>query len=327
MNRPLLNVTGLTKYFPVKAGSFAAAGGRQLRAVNNVSFSLAAGRTLGLVGESGCGKSTTGRLVLRLIEPSAGTLELDGRDLLSVSGTELKRLRRRMQIIFQDPLSSLNPRLTVGQSIAEPLIVHGVPAAERKQRVGELLREVELPPDAARRYPHEFSGGQRQRVAIARALALKPELIVADEPVSALDASIQAQILNLLGRLQHEYGIAYLFISHDLGVVRFLCHDVAVMYFGQIVEQGPVEQVYTNAHHPYTQALLAAIPRPEPTAPPVQPLEGLVPDATQPPPGCAFASRCPHADQRCRTAEPPVFDVGASHFSRCWLNESGDPAS
>jgi oligopeptide/dipeptide ABC transporter ATP-binding protein len=231
-------------------------------------------------------------------------------------------MRRSMQIIFQDPLSSLNPRLTVGSTIAEPLAVHGVPARQRRTRVRELLTEVELPADTAGRYPHEFSGGQRQRIAIARALALRPMLIVADEPVSALDASIQAQILSLLGRLQQEHGVAFLFISHDLAVVRFLCHEVAVMYLGQIVELGPAAAVYERAAHPYSQALLRAIPRPAPHAPAVEPLEGQLPSAVEPPPGCAFASRCPHVMPHCRQAEPPLFDVGAGHQSRCWLNEA-----
>jgi len=319
---PLLRVTHLSKYFPVKAGGFAGTAGAQLRAVHDVSFTLAARRTLGLVGESGCGKSTTGRLVLRLIEPSGGHIELAGRDITKLKGRELKWMRRSMQIVFQDPLSSLNPRLTVGSTIAEPLAVHGVPASKRHARVRELLAEVELPADTAGRYPHEFSGGQRQRIAIARALALRPMLIVADEPVSALDASIQAQILSLLGRLQEEHGVAYLFISHDLAVVRFLCHEVAVMYLGQIVELGPAAAVYARAAHPYTQALLRAIPRPEPNAPTVEPLAGQLPSAVEPPAGCAFASRCPHVMPRCRQAEPPLFDVGAGHQSRCWLNEA-----
>ena len=326
-NAPLLNVVGLTKYFPIKAGGFAGPAGTQLRAVHDVSFTLAAQRTLGLVGESGCGKSTTGRLVLRLIEPSAGRIELDGQDIAKLRGRALKEVRRRMQIVFQDPLSSLNPRITVGSTIAEPLAVHNVPRQQQRERVAELLLEVELPPDTARRYPHEFSGGQRQRIAIARALALRPELIVADEPVSALDASIQAQILSLLGRLQEEHGVAFLFISHDLAVVRFLCHDVAVMYLGQIVEQGPVMAVYEQARHPYTQALLKAIPRPEPHAAAAQPLEGQLPSAVDPPPGCTFASRCMHAMPRCVQEEPPAFSVGAGHFARCWLNEAGEKPS
>lgn len=323
---PLLRVTGLSKLFPLKAGSFAGAG-RQLRAVHNVSFTLERGRTLGLVGESGCGKSTTGRLVLRLIEPTAGSIELNGLDITTLRGVQLRRIRKRMQIVFQDPLGSLNPRLNIGQIVGEPLLVHGVKTQERNERVAALLREVELPPEAARRYPHEFSGGQRQRIAITRALALKPDLIVADEPVSALDASIQSQILGLLKRLQDEHGVAYLFISHDLAVVRYLCHDVAVMYLGEIVEHGPVDAVYGQPAHPYTQALLAAIPRPEPQAQAVVPLGGVLPDASSPPAGCAFASRCAHAMPRCREQAPPAFSVGAGHISRCWLNETSPQAS
>ena len=321
-NAPLLRVTELSKWFPLKAGSFAGQAGGQLRAVHNVSFSVAAGRTLGLVGESGCGKSTTGRLALRLIEPTSGRIELDGREITSLRGGQLKEIRRRMQIIFQDPLGSLNPRLSIGRIIAEPLVVHGWPRAERAGRIEELLREVELPPDTVERYPHEFSGGQRQRIAIARALALRPELIVADEPVSALDASIQAQILTLLARLQAEHGMAYLFISHDLAVVRHLCHDVAVMYLGEIVESGSVGQVYEDPRHPYTRALLAAIPRAEPDAADVEPLGGLLPDASDPPPGCAFAGRCVEVMERCHHETPPLFDLDGGHCSRCWLNES-----
>lgn len=323
---PLLQVSNLSKSFAMKAGSFAGAG-RQIRAVHNVSFSLAAGRTLGLVGESGCGKSTTGRLVLRLIEPTSGTIVLDGIDITGLHGRELRRMRKRMQIVFQDPLGSLNPRLTIGNIVGEPLLVHGVPRRDRLELVSQLLREVELPPDAHKRYPHEFSGGQRQRIAITRALALKPDLIVADEPVSALDASIQSQILGLLKRLQEEHGVAYLFISHDLAVVRYLCHDVCVMYLGEIVEAGPVGQVYEQPAHPYTRALLAAIPRPEPDAAPVIPLGGVLPDASNPPVGCAFASRCPHAMPRCQSHAPPQFTVGDGHTSRCWLNESTPLAS
>jgi len=323
----LLEVRGLTKLFPVKAGGFASQRGKMLRAVHNVSLRVEAGQTLGLVGESGCGKSTTGRLVLRLIEPTSGSVKLNGREITGLSISQLKPLRREMQIVFQDPLSSLDPRQTAGGIVGEPLVVHGVPRTTHQRRIAELFNDVELPPDSVQRYPHEFSGGQRQRISIARALALKPALIIADEPVSALDASIQSQILALLKRLQREHGIAYLFISHDLAVVRFISHFVAVMYLGEIAECGPVESVYQHANHPYTQALLAAIPRPEPHATPVEPLGGLLPDATNPPVGCAFASRCPYAMERCVREAPPNYAVGERHTSRCWLNEGHAPTS
>ena len=324
--RPLLKVSGLTKFFSVNAGGFSGGGGL-LRAVNEVSFSLNKGRTLGLVGESGCGKSTTGRLILRLIPPTSGIVELDGEDITKAGAARLRRLRRRMQIVFQDPLGSLHPRMTAGYTISEPLLIHGMPAAQRRKRLAELLEQVELPEEAAVRYPHEFSGGQRQRVAIARALALDPDLIIADEPVSALDASIQSQILMLLKQLQEDKGMAYLFISHDLAVIRFICHEVAVMYLGEIVEFGPVEAVYLDPRHPYTQALLSAIPRAEPDPPVVKPLEGSLPSAVAPPDGCAFASRCPHAMPRCYEQAPPAFDTGKDRWSRCWLNESGNGTS
>jgi len=321
-NTPLLKVTDLSKWFPLKAGSFAGKAGGKLRAVHDVSFELAAGRTLGLVGESGCGKSTTGRLVLRLIEPTTGSVQLDGEDITKLHGAQLKAVRRRMQIVFQDPLGSLNPRLSIGRIIAEPLVVHNLPRSEREDRIAELLKEVELPPDTVKRFPHEFSGGQRQRIAIARAIALRPEVVIADEPVSALDASIQAQILTLLKHLQDTYGMAYLFISHDLAVVRHLCHDVAVMYLGEIVESGSVDQVYNDPRHPYTKALLAAIPRAEPDADDVEPLGGQLPNAADPPAGCSFASRCEQVMERCRNEAPPMYELGDGHCARCWLNDS-----
>jgi oligopeptide/dipeptide ABC transporter ATP-binding protein len=317
---PLLAVSHLSKHFALKAGAFSG-GGSTVRAVHDVSFTLERGRTLGLVGESGCGKSTTGRLILRLIEPSSGSVKLDGQELTTLHHRQLKPIRRRMQIVFQDPLGSLNPRHPIGQILAEPLLVHGIPRREHTARVAELLRDVELPLEAAQRYPHEFSGGQRQRIAIARALALRPELIVADEPVSALDASIQSQILLLLQRLQAEHGIALLFISHDLSVVRYLCDDVAVMYFGEIVESGPAAAVLSQPRHPYTQALLAAIPQASAAAQPIQALGGNLPDASLPPAGCAFAGRCAHVQPRCLTQPPPNFAAGAEHTARCWLNE------
>ncbi|MEZ5338786.1 MAG: ATP-binding cassette domain-containing protein [bacterium] len=324
--QPLLEVANLSKYFPVSASSFG--GSRQsIRAVHEVSFRLGRGETLGLVGESGCGKSTTARLVLRLVEPSSGSILLDGDEVMDFNPAKLKQARHRMQIVFQDPMGSLNPRRTVGQSIAEPLEVNGWKRADIELRIRELLQDVELPESYAQRYPHEFSGGQRQRVAIARALALRPDLVIADEPVSALDASIQSQILNLLERLKQEHGLAYLFISHDLSVVRHICDRVAVMYLGEIVEQGPTAEVYDNPQHPYTRALLNAIPIPGSNPRAVEPLEGSLPSAIDPPAGCAFASRCRHAMPRCTEAQPPMFNVGAGHDSRCWLNENGNPAS
>jgi len=322
----LLQVSNLCKSFPIRAGGFGSRG-KRLRAVHNVSFSLEPGQTLGLVGESGCGKSTTGRLVLKLIEPDSGSIKLRGTEFASMHDSQLKELRREVQIVFQDPLGSLNPRLSARQIITEPLVVQRVAPAQREQRLAELLSEVELPRDTVNRYPHEFSGGQRQRLAIARALSLRPALIVADEPVSALDASIQSQILMLLRKLQEEHGLAYLFISHDLAVVRFISHFVAVMYLGEIVECGPVEAVYQTPRHPYTQALLAAIPKPEPRTNGVQPLEGLLPSAIDPPTGCSFASRCSHADIRCLASSPPPFNVGEQHVARCWLNENNNAAS
>jgi len=327
MTGALLEVAGLSKSFPVKAGGFAGQAGRQIRAVYNVSFTLLPGQTLGLVGESGCGKSTTGRLVLRLIEPTAGSVKLEGVDVLAQKGAALRRMRRRMQIIFQDPQGSLNPRQTVQQIIEEPLLVHGIKKQERLSRVAQLLSEVELPPDAAGKYPHEFSGGQRQRVAICRALALKPALVVADEPVSALDASIQSQILALLQRLQRSHGTAYLLISHDLAVVRFMCHDVAVMYLGEIAEYGPAEAVYHTPRHPYTRALLQAVPVPEPHAKPAKPLGGILPSNIDPPAGCVFSTRCPEVMPICLRKTPPAFDCGPGHIARCWLNETAAGAS
>ena len=322
----LLKVSGLSKYFPVSANSFGT-GHQTIRAVHDVSFTINCHETLGLVGESGCGKSTTARLVLRLIEPSSGSILLDGDELMQFNAFRLKQARRRMQIVFQDPMGSLNPRRTIGQSIAEPMIVNGWKRREINERVQELLREVELPAEYAQRYPHEFSGGQRQRVAIARALALKPDLVIADEPVSALDASIQSQILNLLERLKQEHDLAFLFISHDLSVIRHICDKVAVMYLGEIVEEGKTEQVYNSPKHPYTQALLRAIPVPGSHPSPVEPLEGSLPSAIDPPPGCPFASRCRHVMERCHLENPPAFRISEEHSARCWLNKPDAGAS
>ncbi|MDX2104399.1 MAG: dipeptide ABC transporter ATP-binding protein [Alphaproteobacteria bacterium] len=314
----LLDVRNLTKHFPVRKGWLIEREVGRVRAVDGVSFTIQRGETLALVGESGCGKSTTGRLVLRLIEPTSGEVRLDGEVLADLSGEALRRLRRRMQIVFQDPYASLNPRLTVGDTIAEPLLLHGVgsTAAERRLKVAELLGLVGLRAEHARRYPHEFSGGQRQRVGIARALAAGPDLIVADEPVSALDLSIRAQVVNLLADLRQRLGLSYLFISHDLAVVRHLADRTAVMYLGRIVELAETAQLFARPRHPYTRALLSAALPPQPgrQRPPVA-LEGDVPSPLNPPSGCAFHPRCPLADARCRQEAPAMVDGVACHHA------------
>lgn len=301
----LVQVTGLRKYFPVRGGLL----GRvvnQVRAVEDVSFEIARGETLGLVGESGCGKTTVGRMLLRLLEPSAGSVRFAGRDLVSLSSAELRRMRRRMQIVFQDPYSSLNPRRTVGDAIGEPLFVHGLAkGAEVDRRVSRLLERVGLPSSYRSRYPHEFSGGQRQRVCIARALALEPEFIVCDEAVSALDISIQAQILNLLADLRAELGLTYLFISHNLNVVQSIADRIAVMYLGKLVEVAPAGDLFRAPKHPYTRALLSANPIPDPDIP-LQPitLKGELPSPLDPPAGCRFHTRCPDVFEPCSRVVP-----------------------
>ncbi len=315
----MLRVRDLVKHFPVRQGLF----GRStstVRAVDGVSFELAPGKTFAIVGESGCGKSTVARLLLRLIEPTSGQLELDGHDLIAADATAMRRLRGLIQLIFQDPYGSLNPRLTAGDMLAEPLMLHQtVPATGRMARVAELLGMVGLPPEAARRYPHEFSGGQRQRLAIARALAAGPRVIVCDEPVSALDVSIQAQILNLLADLQRQLGLSYVFISHDLAVVRQIATEVGVMYLGRFVETGPASIVLAAPRHPYTRALLSAVPVPDPTRRAGEPaIGGDVPSPLAPPAGCHFHSRCPHADERCRTESPPLEAAGDGTAVACW---------
>jgi oligopeptide/dipeptide ABC transporter ATP-binding protein len=316
----LLQVEGLAKHYPVKHGVLDRAQG-VVRAVDGVSFAIARGETLALVGESGCGKSTTARLVLRLIEPSAGTIRFDG---IEVSGAaELRALRRRVQVVFQDPYASLNPRLRVGEAIAEPMEVHGIgDARSRTDRVKELLGLVGLAPFHAQRYPHEFSGGQRQRIGIARALAVQPELVVCDEPVSALDVSIQAQVVNLLKDLQARFGLSYLFIAHDLAVVRHMADRVAVMYLGQIVETAPKRTLFANPRHPYSRALLAAIPHPDPRRRGrVQHLGGDVPSPMNPPQGCRFHTRCPHVQPICREHAPPLREIAPGHASACHFAE------
>jgi peptide/nickel transport system ATP-binding protein/oligopeptide transport system ATP-binding protein len=289
--------------------------------VDDVSFSIHPGETFGLVGESGCGKSTTGRSILRLIEPTDGEVWFDGRNLLQLSTTTLREARRHLQIIFQDPYASLDPRMTVREILEEPLLVHRMgDRSERRRRVEELLEVVGLSPYHAQRYAHEFSGGQRQRIGIARALALHPKLIVADEPVSALDVSIQSQVLNLLKDLQERFHLTYLFIAHDLSVVRHISDRIGVMYLGRLVEVGPRDEVYDHPLHPYTQALLSAVPIPDPTVKRERIiLQGDVPSPANPPAGCAFHPRCPYAVKACRTIRPELVDVGAGHAVACHL--------
>ncbi len=308
----LLEVRGLTRHFVASRGFFGGARSH-VRAVDDLDLDLAPGETLGIVGESGCGKSTLGRLILRLIDPTAGTIRFKGRDVTGLAGAELRALRREMQLVFQDPYASLNPRMTVADILAEPLALHGLmPAARRPERVAELLRIVGLSPAHARRYPHEFSGGQRQRIGIARALAVEPELIVCDEAVSALDVSVQAQVLNLLKDLQARLGIALVFIAHDLAVVRHIAARVAVMYLGRVVETGPARDLFARPRHPYTRALLSAIPVPTPGAARNRViLSGDVPSPIDPPPGCRFHTRCPFVVDRCRV-DVPALEAGVA---------------
>jgi len=322
---PLLEVKDLKVHFPVRRGLLQRRVGT-VRAVDGVSFAVRRGETLGLVGESGCGKSTTGRAILRLVEPTAGSVRLDGRELTSLAPGDLRRARREMQMIFQDPYASLNPRMTVLDIIAEPLRTHGV-ARTRDELVAEVARLMELTglaPAYMRRYPHEFSGGQRQRVGIARAIALRPKLVIADEPVSALDVSIQAQILNLLEELQRELGLTYVFVAHDLAVVRHLSTEVAVMYLGRIVERSGTEALFARPQHPYTQALLAAIPVPDPAVERKRRrlvLTGEVPSPLAPPPGCHFHTRCPYVMDRCRVDTPPLEQREPGRWVACHLPE------
>jgi len=316
----LLEVRDLKKHFPIHGGLLSRVVG-QVKAVDGVSFDLDPGETLGLVGESGCGKTTAGRSLLRLIEPTAGQVHFAGKDLMALGGAELRAMRRNIQIIFQDPYSSLNPRMTVEDIVGEALVVHGLATRkERRKVVQDLLERCGLSAKYIGRYPHEFSGGQRQRVGIARALALKPQFIVCDEAVSALDVSIQAQIVNLLMDLQEEFNLAYLFIAHDLSVVEHISHRVAVMYLGRIVELSPKKEIYELPLHPYTRALLSAVPVPDPRHRRERIiLEGDVPSPINPPSGCAFHTRCWLAEDRCKTELPELRDLGAGHFVRCHL--------
>jgi oligopeptide/dipeptide ABC transporter ATP-binding protein len=328
---PLLEVENLRTHFPIRKGFFRSVVG-YVKAVEDVSFTVGAGETLGLVGESGCGKTTVGRTLLRLIEPTGGTVvagrvRFDGRDVFGLQGAQLRRLRREMQIVFQDPVGSLNPRMTVGNILSEPMLVHGlVDKGGARRRVAELLDRVGLPAGAAERYPHEFSGGQRQRIGIARALALEPKFIVCDEPVSALDVSIQAQILNLLADLRKELGLSYLFIAHNLAVVEHFSDRVAVMYLGHIVEMADAVELYKNPKHPYTVALLSAVPKPNPVKADHRiVLGGEVPSPSNPPSGCPFHTRCPlyaeRRDPRCVNEMPPLDqkEGAPGHRAACWL--------
>jgi len=322
-NDVLVRVKGLKMYFPITQGIIFQRRVGDIRAVDGISFNVRRRETLGLVGESGCGKSTTGRAILQLYRPTAGDVEFDGQSLVKMKGEPLRRMRRRMQMIFQDPYASLNPRMTVGNIIGEPLDVHNIMSSrERRERVQELLQIVGLNPYFVNRYPHEFSGGQRQRIGVARALAVRPEFIVCDEPISALDVSIQAQIINLLEELQEEFGLTYLFIAHDLSVVRHISDRVAVMYLGKLVELTDRATLYENPLHPYTKALLSAVPIPDPVVEDQRRrtiLKGEVPSPANPPSGCNFHTRCPSKLPVCDQVDPEWQDVGGEHWVACHL--------
>ncbi|MGP3562541.1 ABC transporter ATP-binding protein [Geobacillus sp. BK01] len=325
MSEPLLEAKGLKKYFPITGGIFGRRVGT-VKAVDDVTFTVYRGETLGIVGESGCGKSTTGRMLLRLIEPTDGSIIFEGKNVTALAKAELRRLRRDMQMIFQDPFASLNPRHTVEKILEEPLIVHGIGSKEeRKQRVREMLEVVGLGSYHAKRYPHQFSGGQRQRIGIARALMTNPKLIIADEPVSALDVSIQAQVLNLLEDLQKQFGLTYIFIAHDLGVIRHISDRVGVMYLGRMVELADSESLYESPQHPYTKALLSAVPIPNPDHETErQLLSGDLPSPVNPPQGCAFHTRCAFCMDICRERRPELREVADGHYVACHLYEPAD---
>jgi len=323
-SEPLVRVDGLRVHYPVGRAGFWGQKKLFLHAVDDVSFEIRPGETLGLVGESGSGKTTTGRAILRKVPITAGTIEFRGEDITRLGGEQLRRMRSRMQLVFQDPYASLNPRLRVLEIIAEPLLVHGEikKLREAEDRVAELLELVGLPPEYMFRYPHAFSGGQRQRINIARALSLEPDFVVADEPVSALDVSIRAQVVNLLQDIQERLGITYLFIGHDLSVVRHISHRIAVMYAGKIVEVGTRDEIYENPKHPYTQALLSAVPIPDPRIEATRKrisISGAFPDLLRPPGGCRFHTRCPIAVERCSDEEPPLESKNGAHRAACWL--------
>lgn len=320
--QPLVEVENLKMHFPIKGGVLGKQVG-EVKAVDGISFFIKKGETLGLVGESGCGKSTTGRMLLRLLEPTEGKIYFEGEDITKLSTSAMRKKRREMQMVFQDPFASLNPRHTVEKILEEPLIVHGVKdKAERKRRVKELLEVVGLSSWHAKRYPHQFSGGQRQRIGIARALAVNPKLIIADEPVSALDVSIQSQVLNLMQDLQKEFDLTYLFIAHDLGVVRHISDRVGVMYLGHIVELADSEKLYDNPKHPYTQALLSAVPIPDVEHQKDRViLQGDVPSPSNPPAGCPFHTRCPAAMEHCASVKPVLKEVAEGHYAACHLYE------
>jgi peptide/nickel transport system ATP-binding protein/oligopeptide transport system ATP-binding protein len=328
---PLIEARDLTKYFPITQGIVFQRQIGAVKAVDGVTFGVNRGETLGIVGETGCGKSTTARLLMRLLDPTSGEILFEGEDVAKRKGAALKALHRQVQMVFQDPYSSLNPRKTVGSIIAEPYAIHGLYGGEgdRKKQVQEMMDRVGLNPEHYNRYPHEFSGGQRQRIGVARAIALEPKLLIADEPVSALDVSIQAQVLNLLKRLQREMGLTLIFISHDLSVVRHMCDRVAVMYLGKIVELAPNDALYSYPRHPYTGALLSAVPVPDPSRGKREraPLAGDVPSPANPPAACRFHTRCPKAQELCWTEEPPLEDKGGGTLAACHFPLTRDEVS